>query len=245
MNSKEKETINTEEIKVGDLSFKWVPLPTALTIDKAEKPCVPEIEVKQHNIEHIEKPLEHTVPENIPQRKSTVLLTKPVGIPVCSGESKRNIEDLPPPQKGSTKNAMLPLMSQKSTTESVTKSRTLLKSSSKNVGESQIAHKGSSKTAKEPKTSQKGLTKQQTSQKPMINLWATVASLKSNKVVQDYKRTEEPKSEEKPHPNNVMVEAAKEGTSEGSSRGHEIKEGAEKSSSLDTCPICLMQFPKQ
>lgn len=249
VNRKEKETTNTEEIKVGDVSLKWDPLPTALTTDKAETPRVPEINVNQHNIEQIKKPLEDTAPENIQQRKSSVLVTKQGEIPVCGGDSKRNTEDLPPPQNSSTRNVMLPLMSQKSTTESVTKSRTLLKSSSRNLSESQISHKGSSKTAKEPQTSQKGFTKQQTSQKPITNLWATVKSTKPNKVTQDYKRTEEPNTEEKPQPNNVMMDAAEEGTSGVSSGGHKMKEPAEKStdatSSLDTCPICLMQFPKQ
>ncbi|XP_056398306.1 Fanconi anemia core complex-associated protein 20 [Hyla sarda] len=253
MNKKETETINTDVFKVGDMNFQWIPLPSALNIDQAPQPCVPETKNSQQNNEHIRKSLADTLAENVQQKQSKVLLTKQVGISLCSKDSKRTNEELPTPQNDSTKSTMLPPVSQKSTTVSVTKSQTVLKSFSKNGSVSQI-RKGSSKSAKDPQMSQKGSTKhakeQQISQKSNINLWATVTSLKSTKIIQDHKGIKEPKTEEKPHPNDViMVDAAKEETSQGSSRGHTIEEIAGKpadaTSSLDTCPICLMQFPKQ
>ncbi|XP_069804132.1 Fanconi anemia core complex-associated protein 20 [Dendropsophus ebraccatus] len=240
MDGKEKETINVEVFKVGDLNFEWVPLPSAITFDKAPKPCVPETEARQQNTEPINKPLADTLPENEQQKNSTVSTTKPVRISVCSKE-------IATAENASTKIDTLPPMSQKST---------LIKGFSKKVGESLIPRKSSSRSGKEPQTSQKGSTKhakeQQTSQKPNINLWATVTSLKSTKIIQAHKGTKEPATEEKPQPEDViMVDAAKDETSEGSSssRGHKLEERAEKpeeaAGSLDTCPICLMQFPKR
>ncbi|CAN2388227.1 hypothetical protein PRIEUP_LOCUS14953 [Pristimantis euphronides] len=254
MNRKEKEMIKTEMFQVGDRTFEWVPLPAAFTMDNAEKPCVPEIDVNQQTIEHVTKFLPDTLPESIQQRTSTVLLTTQMEIPACSKDCKENTKDLPTPADGSTKNLMGPPMSQKSATENVTNPRTLLKGSSKNVKEPQISRKSSSKAAKEPQASQKASTKhgkeQQTSQKPTMHLWATVSSLKSKKVMKDLKGKEESETEEKSPSNDViMVDTAKEETAEGSSRGHRLKESAVESadvtSSLENCPICLMQFPKQ
>ncbi|XP_044134174.1 uncharacterized protein LOC122926764 isoform X1 [Bufo gargarizans] len=249
MSRKEEEMIDTEVFKVGDMNFEWFPLPTALTIDNAEEPCAAEVEDNQQNIEHIKTPLSEALPENVQQTKSTVLPIKQVRIPVCSEESKRNTENLPTPHNGSTKNISLPQTSQKSVSENVTKPRTLLKGSSRNVKEPQILQKGSSRNAKELQPSQKGSTKhtkeQQTSQKPKINLWATVTSLKSTKTIQVHNGKGEPETEEKPQPSHVITADA----SEGSSRGRKIKESAGVSagatSSLDKCPICLLQFPKQ
>ncbi|XP_075695762.1 Fanconi anemia core complex-associated protein 20 isoform X2 [Rhinoderma darwinii] len=253
MSGEEKEITNTEVLKVGDLNFEWVPLPTALTIDNAGKVCVPEIEANQQNIEHIKKPFSDTLPQNAPQRKPTELLPKQGEIPVCSEDYKRNTKDLYTSQNGSTKNVVLLPMSHKSTTENVTKPRILLKGSSKNVKVQLIPHKSSSKNAKDLQMPHKSTTKHnqelQTSRKPNVHLWATVTSLKSNTALQDHTGTEEPETQEDPHQNDViMVDAAKEETPESSSRGRETKESAEKpakaTSSLDNCPICLKPFPK-
>ncbi|XP_066428800.1 Fanconi anemia core complex-associated protein 20 [Eleutherodactylus coqui] len=249
MNKKEKEMFKTEVFKVGDMSFEWFPLPTALTMDNAKKPCAPDIEASQQTIEPILKPSSDALPQNVQQSKSTMLLTKQVKIPVCSKDYKSNTRDIPTPQNSSTKNVM-PAMSQKSTIENATKPRTSVKCFSKNVKEPQIC-KGSSKVAKEPQTLQKGSTRlskeQQTSQKSNVSLWATVTSLKSNKTIRDPKGTVEPEAEEKSS-DVIMIDATKE-TSEISSGGNRVKESVEKSadatSSLDNCPICLMQFPKQ
>ncbi|KAM3920924.1 Fanconi anemia core complex-associated protein 20 [Leptodactylus fuscus] len=234
MNQKKEEKVLTEVFKVGDVDFEWVALPSAFTIDNVEKPCVPDITDKEENAERLKKTAAETITENVQQRSSSVLESKKVGYPDHSGDSKRNTEDVSAPHS-STTNVTLPQMSHKSVTENVTKPRTLLKGP-KSVRQPQTSHKGSSKNAKEPQTSQKGSTKHlkepPTSHRPNINLWATVTSSKSNKTIQNHKEAEDV----------IMVDETSEGDGGG---GHTAGKSADAATSLDKCPICLMQFPKQ
>ncbi|XP_073441502.1 Fanconi anemia core complex-associated protein 20 isoform X2 [Dendrobates tinctorius] len=226
MSRKEKEMINTEVFKVGNKNFEWVALPSFITTNNAEKPCVQEIE---GSVEHINKSSPDIILEKqiSNSRKPTVLLNEQVGLPVYSGE--RNAQDLPTPQDASTNFVMLPPMSQKSAKENPTKPQTLLKGSSKNILYPRTSQKSSTKRNKE---------QHQATQK--TNLWTTVSSLKSNKIAQ------EPKTEAKPHFNVLLVD---EETSEGSSKENTKKKSAKKAAdvtnSFDNCPICLMSFPKQ
>ncbi|KAM4016394.1 Fanconi anemia core complex-associated protein 20 isoform 2-T2 [Anomaloglossus baeobatrachus] len=221
MSRKEKETINTEVFKVGNVNFEWVAFPAVITTNNAEEPCVQEIEAR---LEHIDRFSPDTLQQNQMSTltKPTVLLTEEVGISVSM-----KTKDPPRPQNTSTNSVILPQMSQKIAKENVTKPRTLPKGSSKNIQDPQTSQKGSTKRNKEPR---------QTSQKGNINLWTTVTSLKSNKITLD------PKTEEKPQSNDVIM--VDEESSDGRSK-ESTNKSADATRSFDNCPICLMQFPKQ
>ncbi|XP_072012078.1 Fanconi anemia core complex-associated protein 20 isoform X2 [Engystomops pustulosus] len=240
MCKKEVERVNTEVFKVGDVDFEWVALPPAFTVGGKEKSGVPESEDNLLNIKHMTKPKADKLPDNVQQRKSTELLSKEGEIATSSEDLAKKTGCPPTPQTStSTKNVLLhpQWKSQCSTTDSVAK----INLSSKSVREPQKSQKVSSRTHGSTKHTREPLT----SQKPNINLWATVTSMKSNTMIQGNKESKGPGTEAKPRPNDVVMEEASEGSSTGQKKKESIEKSADTTGALDSCPICLMQFTRQ
>lgn len=153
-------------------------------------------------------------------------------------------------QKSATENDKAPLTSQKSTTKSTKVPQSLKKGLADGIKE-QTSQKRSKKAIQGPLVLQKGSSKNvkgsQTSPKQTAHLWPTVTLGKNSKAKEEPKQAE-PAAQRVSECNFVVVDNEKEPVSESGSRQHVVQENVDKTEgegSLENCPICLMQFPKQ
>lgn len=255
--------------EVGHQSFEWFPLPTAISPTVSKESCRTDLghEPSQSN-EQLAETMFSKSRNQSPQSLNAVNNLDPsFKVPgskenerVCNKNSTgdheelqsgatKNIKKLMAFQRSSTEGVKAPLASQKSFKKSIKVPQNLQKELVDNIHEPKTSQKRSKKALQGPhvsqKVSEKNVRELQTLPKQTVYLWPTVTLAKNSKGI------EEPKWEELPTPrtsgfNDLMDVEEPVSASEGKLQVmQESADKTEAAGSLDNCPICLMQFPKQ
>lgn len=260
----EKATV-LEVFEVGHQSFEWFPLPTAISSIVSKESCTTDLrhEFSQSN-EQLAEPMLYKSRTPSPQSLNAVNNLEPsFMVPgskknerVCNKNSTedheelqsgatKNIKELMAFQRSSTECVKAPLASQKSFIKSIKVPQNLQKGLVDNIKEPKTSQKRSKEAIQGPHVSQKSSEKNarepQTLPKQTVYLWPTVTLAKNSKG------KEEPKWAQKAS-EFIDVMDIEEPVSASEGKLQVMQESADKTEaagSLDNCPICLMQFPKQ
>ncbi|XP_072283261.1 Fanconi anemia core complex-associated protein 20 [Pyxicephalus adspersus] len=264
----EKTTVK-EVFEVGHQSFEWFSFPTALPPTVTLQSCTTDLknETAQNNEHVAEPPVSKPGNQSPPPPNVGNPLEINLIVPGSKDYDQVGNKNLPQHQKvlerGATMNLKTPMIFQKSSKESGKAPTGLQKSSIKNL---KVLQKGLEESIKDPQTSQKRSKKAfkghnvlqkgsaknarepQLMPKQTLTLWPSVTSAKNNQTKEASKQAELPASETS-ECNDIVMHNEEEPVSAGGDTRHVMQESAEKATeaagSLQNCPICLVQFPKQ
>ncbi|XP_077313789.1 Fanconi anemia core complex-associated protein 20 [Lithobates pipiens] len=263
----EKTTV-LEVFEVGHQSFEWFPLPTAIPSIVSKESCTADLRHEPSQSNDREKQLaEPMLSKSRTQSPQSLNAVNNLELSFLVTGSKKNelfcnknsTEDHEELQSGATKNIKELMAFQRSTTDGVKAPLASQKSFIKNIKVPQNLQKDLVDAIKEPKTSQKRSKKAiqglhvsqkgseknarepQAITKQTVYLWPTVTLAKNSKG------KEEPEWAKKTSDFTDVMDI-EEPVSASEGKLQVMQESADKTEaagSLDSCPICLMQFPKQ
>ncbi|XP_068098874.1 Fanconi anemia core complex-associated protein 20 isoform X2 [Hyperolius riggenbachi] len=271
--SKVEKPSAAELFSVGQESFQWFPFPSSRSCNAAqENPATGLGAENCQKSQMLAETISPTATIQSPQPPNTtenlesglLAANSRENNQVCNKNSRQDLGVLLSLQNQTTKSFKEPLAVQKSGATSVKEPHVIQKSSTKCISVPRSTQKGSVLSARESQASKKGLKKiiQETheSQKcstknvrepsqQTFKLWSTVSSAKNNNTREEPRQVDL-HGEELPECSNVeMEDNGEERASSSTSRLPEVQESVNKvvdvAGSLENCPICLMQFPKQ
>lgn len=254
-------TTVTEVFEVGQQRFEWFPFPSSLSPIVTEQPFTTGLgyEAGLSN-EHLAEPRNQS-PQSFAAvdhlEIGSVVPGSKVNERVCNKNSAQDRKELHSGaakiikapmayQKSSTKSVKALLPSQKSSAKSIKAPQSLQKGLA-DIKEPQTSQKGSKKAFQGPHLSQKGSARNarepQTLPKQTFQLWPTISKAK-----EETKRAEPPAQRVSECKDDVM-DIEEEPAAASCGKLQVMQESADKATeaagSLENCPICLMQFPKQ